>query len=172
MTPNRIDKKYEDLVYPVTLVKWVLAKRYISNFLRTGRNKEKIIIPKDTGSCLYCNGNCCKFHKSMNNVLESKCLKLSDDIFVTRNEIFSFENSILRICYCPHFSQIRVPIQRLCRRSILFVQLIEVDLQEQIQPDVLKSVNVEDMLPISCWFAGDLDIVATKDGDFYLWCKK
>ena len=169
-------------VYPVTLVKWYYAKKFISKFLRTGDNKEKIVVPEDTKLCLYCkDSEICKFHKSYNTVVNAcsnGVIILDKEIYATRNEIFSYdcEQNKIRIVYCPHFSQIRVPIQKLCRRTVLYVQLIEIKCEKfALDPNAIKTIatefDINSLLPFRCWFAGDMDIVVKED-DLAIVCNK
>ena len=171
-------------IYPVTLMKWHLSKNFMRRFLKTGESKEKIIVTENKKDCLYCKPDCeCKFHKSFDTVCKAVTdgvSKLDDSIYVTRNEIFSFYDDILRIVYCPHFSQIRTPLQKLCKRSILYVQLIEIKLKDDSEfiasmndLKVTNEIDTDELVPFRCWFAGDLSIIATDQrGNFNLICDK
>jgi len=146
-------------LYPITLIKLLLNKRRILNYVNMAANPDFEIRGKklklDNSDCQSCidREDMCRQHISLNRIMtaETVAFDLDTQLYLCENEIFRLVGNKLVVAYCPHTKLIKDSITDEKVRKIN-VMTVEDDIELPSYKVVnFTSSSLMDQ-HISCWF--------------------
>ena len=177
-------------VYPITLVKFMLNKRRLLNYVSRVCSKDFIIrgpkITLDHSDCEQCNEKLkesevlCRQHTSVERILNADNVLFDHDtnLYFYKNEIFRMLGNKLVVFYCPHPKLLTGAITDAKVRK---VNTLVVD-DPKVQETILNTMNFNNKIEftsspffdqnVKTWFNNDFSIVTLPDSrnfsNFYL----
>lgn len=165
---------YGAVVYPITIVKFVLNKKKIMSCIEKASSDEFKIRGKkfkiDPSDCSFCKqkqeegvANYCRQHTSLNRVFNADKV-LYDEVtecYIYKNEIFKEVNNRLLIIYCPHTKPISGKITDETVRKITPLTIEDENFNGLPTYEEIVIVNSDDWMNknLKCWANPEFSIV-------------
>ncbi len=169
-------EKLDNLVYPITIIKFMLNKRKIMYYFKRAAEKDLNIDSKtyliDPHSCENCKEKAklnilCRQHTSIHRVLNTErvVFDLDTNTYFYKNEIFRMVDNRLVIVYCPHTKLIMGENSEEKVRKVIPITIEDPSLTELPEfKDVRKFLSSELMdINMKCWFNNEFSIVTLPD---------
>jgi hypothetical protein len=165
--------KLDGIVYPITLVKFLLNRSKILR-LKEVKNYDLFDIkPEDCSDCQSISRpdqSMCRIHTSIQRIQEAERIvkDLDSGMYFVKNEIFyPVQSGITFVAYCPHTKLMRGPIT--CNKVRIFTSFFTSRIDtSQFENKVKKEFSSDKLTEhqIQCWFNEEFYIVLLPNGTY------